>query len=154
MWTCERFARHLRETCEPLASNIYSCEHLRVICESLACDLRVRLASTCEHLRAIVTSCEPPQKTLCGRYLHNRNVFKAKIGYCWPHISILGLWRVNIKRTLKYLMNNSVGPLGWSAGLSTKYRWIILKLVWQLNFVFVVLITVVLRCKVYWVVNS
>jgi hypothetical protein len=55
---CETPARDLRITLRAMFTVVYGCEHLRNTCEPLACDLRVRLASTCVHLRAGVTSCE------------------------------------------------------------------------------------------------
>jgi len=67
-----------------------TCEHLRVTCESLACDLRVILASTCEYLRATcghvragVTSCREPLEMSWSQYVHNKNIFKTKLAYCW-----------------------------------------------------------------------
>ena len=72
LWeVCETPARDLRA----MFTIVYGCEHcLRNTCEPLACDLRVRPASTCVHLRAGVTSCEQPMKTL-GSIFPQRRYF-------------------------------------------------------------------------------
>jgi len=93
----------LREICETparLARHLRAMFTVASTCESLACDLRVILASTCEylratcgHVRASVTSCGEPLEMSWGQYVHNKNIFKTKLAYCWAlkyHRSVMG----------------------------------------------------------------
>ena len=116
-----RLARYLRDTCKRLTSHlratftvIYRCEHLRVTCESLACDLRVILASTCEYVRANVTSCEQPLEIPWGHYLHNKSILKTKLAYCWAlkyHKTVTSEY--TSRADLEIIMNNLPNPVGY-----------------------------------------
>ena len=120
IWTCERFARHLRETCESFASNVYCCLRLRAPAKHLRATCVWFASKTCEYLRASACGCHK-LRVIYGNALwsiFNENIFFHD-NTCW----LLVHWRwfrmKILKRPFKSMVNTTVKSR-WSAVLSTK----------------------------------
>jgi len=90
IWTFERFARHLRETCESLASNVYCCLRLRAPAEHLWATCVWLESKTCEYLRASACWCHRLRVTFgetLGSIFPQRIYifFKTKPVHFWAH---------------------------------------------------------------------